>query len=673
MKLAQTTNNFKSNIENVQSQNFGIGDASVVIEILRNRLYKNKIQTLVQEYICNGRDAMREIDSKESIKITCPTRFDYTFKVRDYGPGITPDRMSTVFVNYGSSTKRSNNKQTGGFGIGAKSAWSYTDSFTIITYVNGIKRTYVAHTGVNNNGQLDLISTKDTSEKNGTEINIAVNKNDISKFNNAIRRCVYFWKKDTYNISGENFNTHTKGVMFNKFLELNVNNTTYNNDIICTIDDIQYTLTSFLEKIPSLKELKSLVNGNFIIHIPNGLVEVSASREEISDSEHTIKYLTRLLDQTCKEIKDSVNNHFKNIKNTYDYIDKFNKYQGKFNLEKFSIYGDYKLKLKWREKTAIGLTSKLFEEVKFYKVYLDTKGRFKKVCVNNDKRTSGLSFDIHLEQKDRLFFNKSESNLMVGKRLRKYLETHMDCILIENLANNKSFDKVINDLNFKDLTTIALPVNIKNTKTNRPVKQFCLHLYNSYIRNNIYTSVDSNDKEWYYIELEGNSLPQEYCKDSIQALEKFFNIRICGLSSSAIKTIKNDKNFKPLKTLINEFKPKKEHIIDVINGKKQNVKYYNFVLKAHNISDKKFVELNNLYTNLYTNYSAKESVYLPEKLRKKIEESQEVKDFIKKDKILSEYFAKFSLLSYSHNLDKNIEDFVLYINAKSKVLKKEGK
>ena len=88
--------------------------------------------------------------------------------------------MENVFVLYGASTKRENNSQTGGFGIGAKSAWAYTDSFTVITFVDGIKRSYVAHVGANKNGRVDLISEEKTNEPNGTLISILVRDRDIS-------------------------------------------------------------------------------------------------------------------------------------------------------------------------------------------------------------------------------------------------------------------------------------------------------------------------------------------------------------------------------------------------------------------------------------------------------------------------------------------------------------
>ena len=195
MKLNQAAKTFETNAE-FTSQDFTIGDISAVIEILRNKLYRHKVRTLVQEYISNARDATREVNGKRKVEITLPTVFTPTFKVRDFGPGITPERMYNVFIKYASSTKRDSNKQTGGFGIGAKSAWSYTDSFTIVTYVDGVQRSYIAHIGANNNGRLDFLGEVSSTEPNGTEIQSPVSPKDVQDFIRAAKRATYFWKEE---------------------------------------------------------------------------------------------------------------------------------------------------------------------------------------------------------------------------------------------------------------------------------------------------------------------------------------------------------------------------------------------------------------------------------------------------------------------------------------------
>lgn len=193
MKLQNTKNSHNTNTPG-ESHDFQIGDPGMVIEILRNRLYKNPIRTLVQEYICNARDAVREAGEPDHrIKVTAPTAHNPVFSVRDFGNGIDPDRMVNVFIRYGASTKRDSNKQTGGFGIGAKSAWAYADQFTIITRIDGVQRQYLAHIAGKNNGQLEFVSECETSEENGTEIQVPVRAHDIENFHSAIQRTVMFW------------------------------------------------------------------------------------------------------------------------------------------------------------------------------------------------------------------------------------------------------------------------------------------------------------------------------------------------------------------------------------------------------------------------------------------------------------------------------------------------
>src|SRR5688572_23276532 len=114
-------------------KSFSIGNPVVIMKIMRSKLYSNPIKVLIQEYLCNARDANREAGCDRAIEVHVPTKFNQSFEVRDYGIGISPERMENVFIRYGESTKRGNNLQTGGFGIGAKSGWSYSDSFSITT------------------------------------------------------------------------------------------------------------------------------------------------------------------------------------------------------------------------------------------------------------------------------------------------------------------------------------------------------------------------------------------------------------------------------------------------------------------------------------------------------------------------------------------------------------
>lgn len=304
MIINNTTVKIDSNVEPTKSLNFGISDVRLVVDIL-SKLYAYPIRTLVQEYICNGRDAMREAGTwnKMPMDITVPTTLDPVFKVRDYGVGITPDRMENIFVNYGSSTKRGTNAQTGGFGIGAKSAFSYTDSFTITSFVNGTKYIYVAHLA--DDGGVNLISKSATTEANGVEISIGVKPKDIRDFHEAVQRCVKFWAEPIKFIG-------TKSILqFKPTLNL-VCMSVYDSDslldsgTIFLIDGIQYDLmqeshSNYWTRTNNDLSHKSVV----AINVANGHFKIASSRERLESNDDNMAKQKALLNQ-CNIAIDTI-------------------------------------------------------------------------------------------------------------------------------------------------------------------------------------------------------------------------------------------------------------------------------------------------------------------------------------------------------------------------------
>lgn len=291
--LNKSDDTFESNVE-MKSKSFGIGDASAIIDILRNRMYSMPIQTLVQEYICNGRDASIEAGTfgKHKIKITAPTKLSCEFRVRDFGVGMSEDRVSTVFTQYGNSTKRASNNQIGGYGLGAKSAWAYTDSFTVVSFFNGTKTTYLCHVGKDNIGSMDVLNTEKTTEPNGVEIVVTVKPEDIKKFTQAIKRVLAFWNNDSYelNITFDKSKTIYKDSLCSIY-ELRVD---HNPDewagtqrgAFITVDDVIFPLPpSISNKIQHSKTL--------YIHLKTGDVDVAPSREAIIDNDKVANVLKK--------------------------------------------------------------------------------------------------------------------------------------------------------------------------------------------------------------------------------------------------------------------------------------------------------------------------------------------------------------------------------------------
>lgn len=175
---------------------FSIGDPSIIIDIIRKKIYSNPVSTMVQEYLSNARDACVEAGKDAShIHVSLPNAIKPEFVVRDYGVGMSEERVKDVFVRYGISTKRINNSQLGYFGIGAKSGWAVADSFIVESFYEGIRREYIADIGDNKEGRLLLFKQTPTEEENGVLIKIPISQQDFSTVKKAYIRTVWLWDK----------------------------------------------------------------------------------------------------------------------------------------------------------------------------------------------------------------------------------------------------------------------------------------------------------------------------------------------------------------------------------------------------------------------------------------------------------------------------------------------
>jgi len=288
MKLYSKSNKVDTSVDSKDSLNFGIGDESIIIDFLRNKIYSNKLKSPLQEYVSNGRDGNREVDSKKPIHITLPdSSNNFVWSVRDYGPGISPDRMENVFVKYGSSTKRDTNKLTGFFGVGSKSGWAYSPSFNVTTFINGIKRQYLALIDASNKGRLDLTYEGLTDEPDGTEISYVINQYDVSNAVNAISDTTIFWSDEEYpTFTGptsalaqlkrerEYYNVRFMGRNFNNIANTRVGYT------VVVVDGIPYPH-------PSSSKFKT-------IFVPAGFLTFPITRESIENTPKNLRVLEEI-------------------------------------------------------------------------------------------------------------------------------------------------------------------------------------------------------------------------------------------------------------------------------------------------------------------------------------------------------------------------------------------
>lgn len=117
-----------------------ITDSAEFFHMLSSTLYSDQQLAVVRETIFNCLDAHVEakcVDKPIEITITSEKMV-----FRDFGLGIPREMIGAVYGTYGKSTKTKDKDSTGGFGLGCKSPFSYTDHFQVVSMNQGTKTIY---------------------------------------------------------------------------------------------------------------------------------------------------------------------------------------------------------------------------------------------------------------------------------------------------------------------------------------------------------------------------------------------------------------------------------------------------------------------------------------------------------------------------------------------------
>lgn len=167
--IIENSHNVQTNLKN--SVEFSMSeDSSKIFSLLSVALYKDKERSVMTELCSNAIDAHKMVGKDATpITVVLPTELQKEFCVRDYGPGLSESDVYQLLTRYGSSTKMKSNNFIGGFGIGAKSPISVTDTWTVNSYHEGVHTSYLIHVGQNGVPNINKLFHKETSES-GIEV-----------------------------------------------------------------------------------------------------------------------------------------------------------------------------------------------------------------------------------------------------------------------------------------------------------------------------------------------------------------------------------------------------------------------------------------------------------------------------------------------------------------------
>lgn len=321
MKLNDVKPTVETGGEGFEEQLFSIQDTGMIFDILRNKMYSNPIGAICREISCNARDAHREVGKQDvPVEIFLPNSLEPFYKIKDFGPGIGPDRMANIFIKYTASTKRNDNLQTGGFGLGAKTPFSYSDTFVVVTNFNGTKYRYNAFIDPTKVGKMNLAGTTPTDEPNGTEIIIPVKSSDFNAFaTGTLQACKHWNVLPTIRGGNVDFSfgemiaegTDWKIVSKKDSNNRNGYNNYYNHnysakEIKLIIDGVEYPLDLNQLKSYSSNNILNYIHGDLFLYFGVGELSLAASRESVYLDKPTQQKISAALDKVLAELKANV-------------------------------------------------------------------------------------------------------------------------------------------------------------------------------------------------------------------------------------------------------------------------------------------------------------------------------------------------------------------------------
>lgn len=295
-----------------QVKAFSIKANGKAFKVLIDGLYSDKIKSVIRELWTNAYDAHVMADNTEQpFECHLPTVFEPHFAVRDFGISMTHSGVMNLYSTVFESSKEGTNEQVGKLGLGSKSPFAYTDTFTVTAWMDGEKRLYSAFIGSDYIPQIAHMSTESSDEPEGLEVSFPVKQADIEAFHTAAEKVIIGFETRPI-ITGAKLNTapmeeHKRGENWVLYKEA------WNGAITephARQGCVLYPLDADAIQGLSLSQ-RDLLDTPIVINFPIGSLEITANREGLGYDKTTcaniVAELDAIIDALSVEFIDKLN------------------------------------------------------------------------------------------------------------------------------------------------------------------------------------------------------------------------------------------------------------------------------------------------------------------------------------------------------------------------------
>src|SRR5574341_1398425 len=110
MKVQRAEKHVVSSSGLQETGGFKIRTNAHAFRLLSSGLYSDKVAAVLREIGCNAADAHVEAGTPSlPFEVKLPNRIDSQFYIKDWGPGLSHDRVMGLYTTYFDSTKQDSN------------------------------------------------------------------------------------------------------------------------------------------------------------------------------------------------------------------------------------------------------------------------------------------------------------------------------------------------------------------------------------------------------------------------------------------------------------------------------------------------------------------------------------------------------------------------------------
>ena len=279
------------------------GDAHFM-HMMSATLYRDQKQAMVREVLCNAWDAHIMVDKLSPIEIEIDEE-GYLI-IRDFGPGIHHDMIGPIYGVYGASTKKNDGRQTGGFGLGCKSPWSYTDTFEVTSCHMGKKAIYqMTKSSAERGGKPGIkpIVTNIPTTDTGITVKIRLKQGDQGTITRLIQKVLKYGGIPAM-FNGKAFGYIDYSAAKNNWLIVNGEESLgVSGGIFIRYGNVIYPLVSHEQYRDKLREMERVINALpdnsagyvTLLTAPPDSLTPTPSREELSLTELSLNTIDGLI------------------------------------------------------------------------------------------------------------------------------------------------------------------------------------------------------------------------------------------------------------------------------------------------------------------------------------------------------------------------------------------